>query len=124
MWEAKAYTPQGIISGNETKDLLLKDDLVESIPYQWTGFNKKLGGIRKGELVLLTAGSGTGKSQVCRELAHHLVSRKEKVGYIALEESVKRSVRGLVSVGLNKLIHIPEIRKKFTDEELIKNGKT
>ena len=120
MWEAKAYTPQGIISGNETKDLLLKDDLVESIPYQWTGFNKKLGGIRKGELVLLTAGSGTGKSQVCRELAHHLVSRKEKVGYIALEESVKRSVRGLVSVGLNKLIHIPEIRKKFSDEELIK----
>ena len=53
MWEAKAYTPQGIIEGNETKDLLLKDDFVETIPYQWNGFNKKLGGIRKGELILL-----------------------------------------------------------------------
>jgi len=119
MWEAKAYTPQGIIKGEETKDLLLKDDLVETIPYQWTGFNKKLGGIRRGELVLLTAGSGTGKSQVCKELAHHLVNRKEKVGYIALEESVKRSVRGIVGLGLNKLIHKPEVKKEVTDKELL-----
>jgi len=101
MWEAKSYTPQGIIEGNDTKDLLLKDDYVECIPYHWNGFNQKLGGIRKGELVLLTAGSGTGKSQVCRELAYHLISNKEKVGYIALEESVKRSLRGIVSVGLS-----------------------
>ena len=40
MWEAKAYTPQGIIEGSETKDLLLKDDFVETVPYQWNGFNK------------------------------------------------------------------------------------
>ena len=78
MWEAKAYTPQGIIEGTETKELLLKDDFVETIPYQWNGLNNKLGGIRKGELVLLTAGSGTGKSQVCREISHHLISKKRK----------------------------------------------
>ena len=119
MWEAKAYTPQGIIEGNDTKDLLLKDDYVECIPYHWNGFNQKLGGIRKGELVLLTAGSGTGKSQVCRELAYHLISNKEKVGYIALEESVKRSLRGIVSVGLNKLIHLPEVRQNISDEKIL-----
>ena len=43
IWEAKAYTPQGIIEGDQTKDLLLKDDYVETIPYQWNGLNKKLG---------------------------------------------------------------------------------
>ena len=69
---------------------------------------------------MLTAGSGTGKSQVCREISHHLISKKEKVGYIALEESVKRSIRGLVSIGLNKLVHIPEVRKNIPEEELIK----
>jgi twinkle protein len=119
IWEAKAYTPQGIIEGDQTKDLLLKDDYVETIPYQWNGLNKKLGGIRKGELVLLTAGSGTGKSQVCREIAHHLICNKQKVGYIALEESVKRSIRGIVSVGLNQLIHLPEVRKKISDEKIL-----
>ena len=56
MWEAKSYTPQGIIEGKETKELLLKDSFVETVPYQWNGLNNKLGGIRRGELVLLTAG--------------------------------------------------------------------
>ena len=120
IWEAKAYTPQGIIEGSETKDILLRDDYTESVPYLWNGLNNKLGGIRLGELNLLTAGSGTGKSQVCRELAYHLISLKQKVGYIALEESVKRSIRGIVSVPLNKLLHIPEVRKKTSDEEILK----
>ena len=62
IFEAKHYTPQGIIEGVDTKDLLLNDDYVESVPYAYDGLNKKLSGIRPKELVLLCAGSGTGKS--------------------------------------------------------------
>jgi len=120
IWEAKAYTPQGIIEGHQTKELLLKDDYVETIPYFWNGLNQKLGGIRPSELVLLTAGSGTGKSAVCREIAFSLINQKIKVGYIALEESVKRSLRGLVGLKLNKLLHIPNVKKEISEEELIK----
>jgi twinkle protein len=119
IFEAKSFTPQGIIQGSDTKDLLLKDDYIESIPYEWNGLNEKLGGIRPSELVLLCAGSGTGKSQVCRELAYNLIINKNKVGYIALEESVKRSLRGLVSIGLNKLIHIPENKKEISEQILV-----
>lgn len=119
IWEAKRYTPQGIIEGKDTKDLLLKDDQVETIPYQWNGLNEKLGGIRNSELVLLTAGSGTGKSQVCREIACHLINNKIKVGYIALEESVKKSIRSIVGIKLNKLIHKPEVKKQVPEEDLI-----
>ena len=120
IFEAKAFTPQGIIEGTETKDLLLNDVYAETIPYHWNGLNEKLSGIRLGELNLLCAGSGTGKSQVCREIAYDLVKNKHKVGYIALEESVKRSVRGIVSVGLNKLMHIPEVKKNIPEEEILK----
>jgi len=119
MWEAKAFSPAGIIEGTETKDLLLNDAYVESIPYLWNGLNQKLNGIRLGELNLLCAGSGTGKSQVCRELAFYLCSNKHKVGYIALEESVKRSIRGIVSVPLNKLLHVPEVRKTIDDKDIV-----
>ena len=121
IWEAKTYTPQGIILGEDTKDLLLKDDEVESIPYCWNGLNEKLLGIRFGELVLLTAGSGTGKSQVCREIAYDIISRGFKVGYIALEESVKRSIRGIVSIPVNVPLHNPQIRKTIPDEIIIKS---
>lgn len=119
IWEAKAYTPQGIIEGTDTKDLLLNDEQVESIPYLWNGLNEKLLGIRKGELVLLCAGSGTGKSAVCREIAYNLTTKGNKVGYIALEESVKRSLRGIVSIALNAPIHIPQVKAKFDKKDLI-----
>ena len=119
MWEAKAYTPQGIIQGSDTKDLLLNDEEVESIPYQWNGLNEKLQGIRFGELNLLCGGSGTGKSQMCREIAYDCISKGHKVGYIALEESVKRSIRGIVSVGLNAQIHNPEVRKNISDKKIL-----
>ena len=120
VWEAKTFSPAGIVEGSETKDLLLKDDYVETFPYSWNGLNKKLGGIRLGEINLLTGGTGTGKSQVCREIGFSLINQKIKIGYIALEESIKRSVQGMVSIPLNKLIHIPEVKKKTTKEEIIK----
>ena len=53
VWEAKTFSPAGIVEGTETKDLLLKDDYVETFPYCWNGLNKKLGGIRLGEINLL-----------------------------------------------------------------------
>ena len=104
-------------------DELLKDDFVESIPYCWNGLNKKLQGIRIGELVLLAAGSGTGKSLVCRELAHNIILKGNNVAYIALEENVKRSIRGLVSIGLNAPIHNPEVRKKIPEDKIVSEWK-
>ena len=84
----------------------------------WEGLNKKTKGIRKGEIVLFTAGSGTGKSQVCREIAYDLITKGKNVGYIALEESVARSVRGLMSIDLNQKIHEEDIRKNIDEETL------
>ena len=59
-----------------------------------------------------------GKSQVCREIAHHLINREENVGYIALEESIQRSMRGLLSISLNKPIHLQEVRDEIPLKEI------
>lgn len=120
IFEAKTYSPQGIVTGDQTFDLLINDEEEPSVDYQWTGLNEKLKGIRTNEIVLLCAGSGTGKSQVCREIAYDLIQKEHKVGYIALEESVKRSIRGLVSIGINLPIHLPEVKKLTDDTELLK----
>ena len=86
IWNARPYTPEGIVAGVDTWDLVIKDDSKESTPYPFTGLNSKCKGIRKGEIVLLTAGSGTGKSQVARELSYDLITKDKSIGYIALEE--------------------------------------
>ncbi len=106
MWSAKTFRPDGIVAGTEMWDLITKDDYVPSRPYPWACLNTKTRGLRRGELVTFAAGSGVGKSQVCREIAHSLLLGGESVGYIALEESTKRTALGLMGIALNKPLHI------------------
>lgn len=121
IWAAKPYSPEGIISGEDCWDYLVNKRKKPSLPYPWNSLNKKLKGIRQKEILLLTAGSGTGKSQVCRELAYYLIINNKKVGYIALEEDLERSIQGIVSVDLNKRVHDEDIHKTITQEEFKKS---
>ena len=72
-WEARTYTPSGIMDLSAKKSEWLHRETKESIAYPWEGLNKKLFGMRKGELVTLTGGTGLGKSSVTRELEHWLI---------------------------------------------------
>lgn len=118
IWGAKVYRPDGIVSAEDTWDLLMAEDPDSGVPYPWTLLQQKTTGLRIGEIVTICAGSGIGKSQVCRELAAWLVDHHEKVGYIALEESVKRSIRGLTSIYVNRPLHLPGVRQTVPVDEL------
>ncbi len=106
IWNAKAYRPDGIISGEDLWEEVSKEETVPSIPYPWDSLTGLTKGPRKGELVTLTAGSGIGKSAVVREIAHHLISKGETVGMIMLEENPKRTALGLMGIELNKPLHL------------------
>lgn len=105
-WDAKEYRPDGIVRGTDIWDAISNDDNVASIPWPYEGLNNLTHGIRKGELVTLTAGSGVGKSQVCREVAYHLIKQGETIGYIALEENIKRTALGLMGLAINRPLHL------------------
>ena len=108
LWQAPVFRPDGIVLGEDTWELLKEEDNIASATYPFENLNNKTAGLRLGEIVVFCGGSGIGESQVCREIAHHLIKNNETVGYIALEENVKRSIRGLVSIELNKQIHLLE----------------
>ena len=118
-WEAKTYTPSGIIELHDKKNDWINREEKESIAYPWDGLNKKLYGMRKGELVTLTGGTGLGKSSVTRELEHHLIKNtKDNVGIVALEENWVRTADGIVSIEANDRLYLTEKRKNYSDEEL------
>lgn len=119
IWNAKEFRPDGIISGKELWDEISHEETVQAIPYPFDGMNEKTRGLRKGELVTVTAGSGIGKSAFVREIAYHLIKQGEKVGMIMLEESPKRTALGLMGIELNKPIHIS---KEGVDESSIKSA--
>jgi twinkle protein len=118
LWGAKVYRPDGIIAAEDTWDLVNADDATDGTLYPWDGLNQKLHGLRVGELVTITAGTGIGKSQLCREIAAHLITVGQKVGYIALEESVKHSVRSLLSIYVNKRLHLQGERAQVKESDL------
>ena len=106
-WDAKSYRPDGIIASEDTWDILTEEIRVESVPYPWLGVNELTYGFRKGELVTITSGSGMGKSQMVRELEHYLLNATdENIGVLALEESVKNTTLGVMSIEANKPLHL------------------
>ena len=116
IWDAKPYRPDGIIDGKSLLDLVTTPSPPSDHDYPFSGLNTKLHGIRYGELVTITAGSGIGKSSVCRELATHLLSKGERVGYLALEESNRRTALGLMSAAVGKSLHLGEHDKETLTE--------
>lgn len=105
-WEAKPQRPDGIVSSAELLEAVLAAPAVTAIDYPWKGLNDKLLGIRPRELVTVTAGTGVGKSQLCRALAWHLIKSGQRVGYISLEEGLARTGLGLLSQVMGKKLHI------------------
>ena len=108
LWKAVPSRPDSIKEASTLWDVLIEPNAKAIVHLPWTQLNEKCKGFRSNEMWCIAAGSGTGKSTVCRELAYHFLSQGLKVGYIALEESLKRSLQGIVGVALNKPLHLDE----------------
>jgi twinkle protein len=107
-WDYSPYRPDGIVDARTLLELVTTPNPPHDYEYRQTGLNNLLHGIRHGELVTVTAGSGQGKSSWCRDLATHLLSDGNRVGYVALEESNRRTLLGLMSAACGKSLHIGE----------------
>ena len=115
-WSKKAYRPDGIVEGKNLLELVTTPNPPNDHEYPFSGLNDKLHGIRYGELCTITAGSGIGKSSFCRDLATSLLQNGERVGYLALEESNRRTALGLMSAAVGKSLHLGEpTREELTE---------
>ena len=118
-WSAKIYTPSGVINVSEAKADFFDREKKESVLYPRKELNEKLYGLRQGELVTLTGGTGLGKSSVTRELEHWLIKETtDNVGIISLEEDWRRTVDGILSIEANARLYIDQVREQFTPEEI------
>ena len=108
IWDAKPYQPDGIVDGKSLLELVTTPTPPCDHTYSLEGLQEKTHGIRFGELTTITAGTGQGKSTFCRQLATDLLQSGERVGYIALEESNRRTALGLMSVGVGQALHLGE----------------
>lgn len=119
-WDAEKYVPDGIVSGASLWDMVNQAEEKAEVMYPYHGINDLTYGIRFGELVTVTAGSGLGKSQFLREIVWQILSKTEdNIGLMFLEESVKKTAKSLMALAANKPLHLPDC--EVTDEELKKS---
>lgn len=105
-WGAKAWRPDEILSFDAAWQKALTRGAGPSFPLQHAGLQAKLRGLRPGEITVLVAGTGTGKSTSAKETAGHLAKAGVRVGYIGLEEGVARTALGLASVLVDRRLHL------------------
>jgi twinkle protein len=116
-WAAEQYVPDGIIAGADLLDLVLQPLEKAKAHYPYDGLNSVTGGIRAQELVVVTAGSGLGKSQFMREIVWQLLlETKENIGIMFLEESVKKTALSIMSLAINKPLHLSEVQTNDTEK--------
>jgi len=109
-WDAKLYAPDGIINANILFDDITKPNLKSFVQYPFEGMNKITYGIRPSELITFTAGSGLGKTQVMREVVHHMIkSTEDNIGLLMLEETPVITSKGLMSIEANQRLHLPDV---------------
>jgi twinkle protein len=111
MKHAKMYMPDAIINYGDMWDRYTAGQERVSYPWpeQWKEMNQRTYGIRLGELVMVTSGSGMGKTQFLREVEDHYFRTTDfKIADIKLEEDLVDSMDGMMSLYLNKRIHLPD----------------
>jgi twinkle protein len=116
-WQSEQFVPDGIVAGKGLWDLVSQPVEEAECLYPFDGLNELTYGIRTGELITVTAGSGLGKSQFLREIVYHVLNNTtDNIGLMFLEESVKKTAKSLMSLAVNKPLHLPDV--ETTEDEL------
>lgn len=120
-FRAAVFKPDGLLLGTELWPEIENHRTPFSVPYPWEGLNDKTYGIRKSEMVLLLADTGVGKTSVCKAIEHglltnlDLIEKKEGVGLLHLEEPKYDTAIGLMSIDMQKPLHLPDTPKTIEE---------
>ena len=119
VYTARQFSPDGIVLGSEITLGSLQEQTARGFDIPYTLLSQAIRGLRKRELVTLTAGSGIGKSTIARELGYHLATEHElNVGYVMLEESITKTAQALVAIDNNvPLADLAEDTKILNQEQ-------
>jgi len=123
-WNSKRFLPEGIVSTfSEIDSILDSEQEKPAVPYPFPTLENMTYGVRTGEVVLLTALEGIGKTEIFRAIEYSfLKNTDENIGIIHLEEGKSRMIKGLAGYELSTPVHLPdsgvskdEIKKAFRD---------
>lgn len=121
IYDAKRYSPAGILSSSDTWDKYKAEanaDYIPWAPYQ-EELNKQNYGRRLGSLTMVTSGTGMGKTSWIKEDQYYLHQTRpsnERIGVCSLEESIHEAVINIMALHANKRIQLPDVEMSEEEE--------
>ena len=107
-WNAKKFLPDNIISSLSEFEKILQTPPKAGVSYPFPTLTDMTFGMRTGEVVLITAQEGVGKTEITHTILHHLLKEtKDAIGAIYLEESKQRLLQAIAGIELKKPVHLP-----------------
>lgn len=107
---ARRYAPDNIISSFREIEKALeesKEDMLGTYPFD--GLNAALYGMHRGEVVVVKAPEGVGKTEFFRALEHHLLkTTNHNLGIIHLEEDNATTVKAIAGYELEAPAVLPD----------------
>ncbi|MEX0469927.1 toprim domain-containing protein [Spiribacter sp. 390] len=133
-YRSKDYQPEMIIPGSEISYDMIREPIKPGYMLRsFPEFSNKMGGLRDGELGVVMAPPGVGKSTWVAEVGYELIrNTDDKVAWLFLEEDIKKATQRLVALDndvplakyrLNPDI-IPEEDARNSYNDLINNERT
>lgn len=106
VWNAAKYVPDGVVSAKSLKERIKTKAKVASMPLvgpeELREMTKE---VRGGEVILVTSGSGSGKSTYVRQNTYNYFhEHKIPVGVAMLEEAVEETVQDIVGLHIGSRI--------------------
>src|SRR6185503_9147309 len=101
-YKGEPWLPTGLVNAADLKEEWLNPPVEDIVEYPWALLQDHTRGIRKseGEIDILHAPTGVGKTTVVDEIVYHIhqTHPNEKLGLLKLEESNRASLNGLLSI--------------------------
>lgn len=121
-WRAEEYRPEDIINIGDMFDRLSDYRKThEYTPTPWVGLNDMVQGTRPGQLIVMAAGTGMGKSAFLKSWMYHLVQTTDKlIGALYLEENPEETVISLMSLAAGMNLKKNQVWDSCNQEDLKK----
>lgn len=116
---AKRFVPDTVITSYNEVENILRSKRKEAIcSYPFARVQDMTYGMRTGEVVLLKALEGIGKTEFIRAIEYHVLKNTDaNIAILHLEEPSDRLIRGLAGYELGTPVHLPD--SEVTDDETL-----
>ena len=117
---AKEHRPEAIVHAPDLLSRILNPEYRYGLDFPWKGWNRLTEGMKPGQLIMISGGTGIGKSLFTRSIALHLAKNDHKVAYIGLEESCETTIERMISEHVGEKFYLDDEarRKQRTQDEV------